>query len=273
MKASYEKKLKNKILKEKLLGILYPRVCPVCGKLLKPDLTELLNYQPGSSFFCENPFICPECAGELKYCADKARCMKCSRPLQDEGAELCRECQTVERNFDFGTAALVHDKAAGDIVYALKYSSLKCNAEFGAFEMLKAIDSTGGAASPFLNADALIPVPLHPKREFERGYNQAKLLAEELSLLIGIAYDKTIPVDSEYLERVSDTVRMKNLSGGERAAGISGAFRVCPQTRRYRRVLIVDDIFTTGATINECAKTLRHAGTAVIYFITVTIGA
>lgn len=272
MKAPADTKLKAKIIKEKLLGILYPRVCPVCGKIVKPDLTELKPLTRGESFPQRNPYICPDCARKLKYCAGYARCMKCSRPLHDTEAELCPECVRTERAFDSGLSALVHDEAAGRIMYDLKYSGLRCNAEFAAFEMMKALDHAGGADSPFLEAEALVPVPLHKRREFDRGYNQAQLLADELSFLISLSYGKTIPVDGEYLERIAQTPRLKSLGGSERAAGITGAFRVREGIRRYRKVLLVDDIFTTGATLNECAKTLRQAGSSVIYFITATIG-
>lgn len=274
MKATAQARLKHKIIKERLQGILYPRVCPVCGKLIRPDFTELKNSGPGRLFPGRDPFICPSCEKKLRYAAGNCSCMKCSRPLEDETSEYCPECLKADHCFDFGIAALVHDEAAGSIMYDLKYHNLRCNAEFGAFEMAKALDRTGGSAgSPLLDADVIIPVPLHRRREFERGYNQAGLLAEELSFLIELSFGRTIPVDCSCLERTADTPRLKTLSGRERAAGITGAFRVKGEAVKYKKVLLVDDIFTTGATLDECAKTLRQAGVAVIYFITVTIGA
>lgn len=267
-------RLKHKIIKERLQGILYPRVCPVCGKLIRPDFTELKNLTPGQGFPEKDPFICPSCEGKLRLAAGNCSCMKCSRPLEDERAEYCLECQRTSHVFDFGIAALIHDEAAGGIMYDLKYHSLKCNAEFGAFEMAKALDRTGGSTgSPLLDVDVMIPVPLHKHREFERGYNQAAILGEELAFLIELSFGKTIPVDTSYMERTAETPRLKTLSGTERAAGITGAFRVKGEAGKYKKVLLVDDIFTTGTTLDECAKTLRQAGVAVIYFITVTIGA
>lgn len=274
MKADAQTRLKHKIIKERIQGILYPRVCPVCGKLIRPDFSELKKLHPGSSFPERDPFICPECEGKLRRAAGNCSCMKCSRPLEDENAQFCPECLRTEHQFDFGIAALVHDEAAGGIMYDLKYHNLRCNAGFGAFEMAKALAKTGGSAgSPLIDADVLIPVPLHRRREFERGYNQAAVLADELSFLIELSFGKTIPVDSSYMERTAETPRLKTLSGAERAAGITGAFRVKGETGKYKKVLLVDDIYTTGTTLDECAKTLRQAGVAVIYFITVTIGA
>ena len=286
MKATAETRLKIKIIKERLQGILYPRVCPVCGKLLRVDFTELKAFCPGQplpsgsgaiparSFPSFNPYICPSCSAKLKRCAGMHGCLKCSRPLEDERAEYCPECLRADRQFDLGLAALIHDEAAGGMMYDLKYHALRCNAEPAAFEMAAALAATGGrSGSPLLDADVIIPVPLHKKREFERGYNQAEVLAQEMSLLIELSFGVSIPVDSSYLVRTLDTPRLKTLVGADRAAGLSGAFRVAGEAGRYKKILLVDDIFTTGTTLNECAKTLRQAGVAVIYFITATIGA
>ena len=274
MKADAGTKLKYRIIKERLLGMLYPRACPVCSKLIRPDFTELKNVRPGQPFPEHDPFICPSCAAKLKRCAGMHGCMKCSRPLEDDRAEYCPECLRTDRQFDFGIAALIHDEAAGGMIYDLKYKGLRCNADPAAFEMAAALAKTGGkSGSPLLDADVIIPVPLHRKREFERGYNQAQVLAQELSFLIELAFARTIPVDSSYLERTSYTPRLKTLAGAERTKGLSGAFRVAGTAGRYKKVLLVDDIFTTGTTLDECAKTLRQAGVSVIYFITGTIGA
>jgi len=106
--------------------------------------------------------------------------------------------------------------------------------------------------------DLLIPVPLHPKREQERGFNQATLLAKE----VGRGYG--LPVGRRLLRRVRATEAQRG-ARKEREANVKGAFRVDrPEKVNGRRVLLIDDVFTTGATVSECAKALMAAGAAEV---------
>lgn len=106
--------------------------------------------------------------------------------------------------------------------------------------------------------DLLIPVPLHPKREQERGFNQATLLAKEVGRGCGL------PVGRRLLRRVRATEAQRG-ARKEREANVKGAFRVDrPEKVNGRRVLLIDDVFTTGATVSECAKALMAAGAAEV---------
>jgi ComF family protein len=103
--------------------------------------------------------------------------------------------------------------------------------------------------------DLLLPVPLHTQRLRERGFNQALLLVKELSHRIGIPYEKTI------LQKKRPTIPQVNLSGAEREKGVRGAFDVIGKEELERKsVLLVDDVYTTGATVNECSKVLLRGG-------------
>jgi ComF family protein len=103
--------------------------------------------------------------------------------------------------------------------------------------------------------DLLIPVPLHPQRLRKRGFNQALLLVKELSRGIGVPYRKRI------LEKRKPTVPQVNLSGVEREKGVRGTFHLSEETAvDGKTVLLVDDVYTTGATVNECAKVLLAGG-------------
>jgi ComF family protein len=103
--------------------------------------------------------------------------------------------------------------------------------------------------------DLLLPVPLHTRRLRERGFNQALLLVKELSHRIGIPYEKTI------LQKKRPTIPQVNLSGAEREKGVRGAFDVIGKEELERKsVLLVDDVYTTGATVNECSKVLLRGG-------------
>jgi ComF family protein len=103
--------------------------------------------------------------------------------------------------------------------------------------------------------DLLIPVPLHTQRLRERGFNQALLLVKELSLRTGIPYRKTI------LQKKKSTLPQVNLSGAEREKGLRGAFQTIGKEELLEKsVLLVDDVYTTGATVNECSKVLLRGG-------------
>ena len=111
--------------------------------------------------------------------------------------------------------------------------------------------------------DLLIPVPLHPRRLRERGFNQSLLLARHLSRRLGL------PCEAEVLVKVKDTPSQTSLSPAERQRAVRGAFEVMKGERiREKRVLLVDDVFTTGATVNEASRVLLRAGAEEVLVIT-----
>ena len=105
--------------------------------------------------------------------------------------------------------------------------------------------------------DVIIPVPIHISKYKERGFNQAGLIAQALGRAM------QIPVDEEYLVRIVKTQPMKELSNRERIKNLQNAFQVREKVVRYRKVLIVDDIYTTGATFDACAAVLKDAGVSL----------
>ena len=114
--------------------------------------------------------------------------------------------------------------------------------------------------------DVILPVPIHPKRRRQRGYNQAEVLARALSSLSGL------PADTKSLARVRNTVPQKQLTAAERASNLKGAFRVSGKNLKGMSVLLVDDIYTTGATADAAAKTLKESGVKAVYVVCVAIG-
>ncbi|MGI6072431.1 MAG: ComF family protein [Lachnospiraceae bacterium] len=243
---------------ESLLGWLFPRVCPLCGEILRPAEAEKRLKK------CGNPYICPVCYDKLDFADGQARCMCCSRPLEDEQEQYCRDCSEKIREFDRGISMMLHNDAARKIIYDLKYSSMKDNGDFLAFEAARRI----GETIRRMDVDAIIPVPLHRKRLRERGYNQAAEIAKRFVNFM----EEDFTIDEEYLVRRKKTQPLKGMSGQERMSSLQGVFAINKEAGRYERVLIVDDIFTTGATLNECAKTLKQAGVNMVYFMTMSIG-
>ena len=114
--------------------------------------------------------------------------------------------------------------------------------------------------------DVIIPVPIHISRLKMRGYNQAGLIAEALGRIVGI------PIDEEALVRVIKTAPMKELSNRERVKNLQNAFQADEKVVRYKKVLIVDDIYTTGATFDACAAVLKQAGVREVYGISLCVG-
>ena len=111
-----------------------------------------------------------------------------------------------------------------------------------------------------------MPVPIHPSRKRRRGYNQAELIARELSGLSGI------PVNTALMERIKKTRPLKNLSHEERQNNLKRAFKIRQNDVKLNTIVIIDDIYTTGSTIDSMARVLHGAGITEVYFVALTIG-
>ena len=244
--------------KEKLLRIIFPEVCPVCGDVLTDK-----NRCKG------NPYICKYCYSTLSF-AKGRRCLKCAKSVDDETKVICGECERKERFFDRGFALLTHDEAAKKIIYGFKFDYNLDNLRFPALEAALRI----GRVINHLGVEAFIPVPLHKSRLRERGYNQAELLTEEIVRFMELLYGISPVCDSTYLIRKKKTKYQRDLDHKYREENVKNAFCVNPESAGvYKRVCIVDDIYTTGSTINSCAKALKAAGCTNVYFFAVsTVG-
>jgi ComF family protein len=120
-----------------------------------------------------------------------------------------------------------------------------------------------GKILPLRDIDVILPVPLHGRRLYERGFNQALLLADR----IGSRF--SLPVCYDNLVRIRPTRPQVELSGRDRVKNVAGAFSlIAPLAVKNCRVLLIDDVFTTGATMNECAKVLKRAGAAHVAALT-----
>lgn len=228
-------------LGEWLLQILFPRRCPVCDGIVRPAGKK----------------ICGKCVGRLRK-IEVPWCMRCGKKLQEE-AQYCPECRERERTYVRGRALYEYASAAPSI-YRFKYGNRR---EYGAYfgeEMAEELGSFIRKVEP----DGLIPIPLHWKRLRSRGYNQAQILAEEIGRLL------QIPVYSKLLKRGRNTVPMKKLNGAERQNNLKRAFNVAGNDVKLKRVIIVDDIYTTGTTIEEAARVLKKAGVEEVYFVTLS---
>lgn len=235
--------LKNNFL-EKIINIIYPNKCPLCGKVLEFD--EL---------------VCKKCESELKYIREPI-CKKCGKQLLEEEKEYCEDCKKRIHYFDSGIGVFAYTGSIKNAIYEFKYKDMKV---YGKFFGMKMAEYAKGYINHW-KADVIVPVPVSKKKYLKRGYNQAEILAKELSK------NCNIPMDATVLYRIKDTRPQKEMTRESRKKNLENAFIISGNVVKYKKVILVDDIYTTGSTIDECAKALKAAGVEKVFFISQTIG-
>lgn len=236
--------IRNRI-KETALSILYPRRCPVCHDIVMPA----------------GELICPSCKETVSFVGETV-CLRCGKEIAAKEIEYCYDCSRHERSFERGYALAVYDDVMRQSVRQFKNGG---RIEYGDW-YAKEIWERCGQELKRLEADALVPVPLHRSRQAERGYNQAEQLARRLGKHLGL------PVWPGALRRIHRTTAQKYLGAGERSRNLESAFAPGKQQVTGRTVILVDDIYTTGGTAQECTKVLLEAGAEKVYLVNVCIG-
>ena len=202
--------------------------------------------------------LCSECWGKMDFITEPC-CDRCGMPLPVDTGAACADCRAREPAFDRARAAFLYRGVGRDLVLAFKMADRSYLAP-------KLAEWLHRAAMPLLaDTDLVVPVPLHRWRLFGRRFNQSAILARLLARQAGKA------VAPDLLVRRRRTAPQTKLSGRERRRNLQGAFAV----RRGRaadvagrRVLLVDDVLTTGATASECARALQRAGVESVYVAT-----
>jgi ComF family protein len=231
-----------------LIDIAFPRNCMLCR-----------TYHPATA---HDP-LCPRCRETLPL-NKPPFCIRCSRHLNAVSEEgLCPSCRTRLPPFDEAWALLHYEGPVREILHRFKFhNKTAVRRTFAA--LLHAF--TERYALQFPDAEMVIPIPLHPARLRERGYNQADLLAA------GVAHEFQLPLRNDILIRVNHTPRQSALGAKDRWTNIKGAFRIQNLSAIVgRSVIVVDDILTTTATASEAAKTLKDAGASRVIIITLGI--
>ena len=236
-------------MRDIIYDALYPPRCPVCDGILYDSKSE------------KRPLICKSCIGKVSF-IDGDICLKCGKAIESSEEEFCHDCMTKHFEYKRGVAAFSYSKAMKRSMYGFKYNNRR---EYGKFYAQSIWDLRKEVIAGW-NCDAIIPVPLHIKRQRKRGYNQAAVLARWLE-----EYFK-LPVDDKILFRVKNTIPQKELAVKGRKNNIENAFQTGANVIKYNKVILVDDIYTTGATIEECARVLKLAGVKEVYFVTACIG-
>jgi ComF family protein len=228
--------------------VVFPRTCVPCGAIVENSPYENL---------------CTACARSLEFAKDPA-CTTCGHPFYGEvdGERSCPHCVSLHPAFNRGRTAVLCKGAARDLIHELKYRR-------GVFVMhdMERVFAQARHVLELARGAHLVPVPLHPRKQRERGYNQTLLLAEALHrALDGEA------VLSPVLERVVDTPSQTAFDRKARLSNLKNAFALRPDAaiKPDLHYVLVDDVFTTGSTLNSCARVLRRAG--VLNLDVVTFG-
>ncbi len=204
--------------------------------------------------------ICAECEEEFSY-VQEPYCLCCGKEIAQEEKEYCATCQGKTFAFDSCVALMSYDQLAADSLAKFKYGARPEYANFYA----RALIERRGDDLRRMNPQLIVPVPVHASRLRERGYNQAQVLAEGLGKGLGI------PVRDDILIRTRKTIAQKELGAASREKNLSQAIEVTMPLTGVKRVLVVDDIYTTGSTMQVCAKALRKAGVQTVYGCVVAV--
>jgi len=230
---------------QSLNHLLWPAVCINCRENI-----------------CEtDKDLCKNCWEQILSCSGGDYCPRCGKDVSKfalvEGA--CPDCQGMEIHFDGIARGGVYFGALGKMILAFKNSQTELDSTLG-FLANSALQGSGFTD----DIEFFVPVPLHWMRRLVRGYNQSLVLAKKLK-------HPKAEINTD-LVRIRYTEKQVSMSFSERAANVAGAFAVRKgHSFAGRKVCLVDDIKTTGATLNECAKTLKEAGTSKVYALVLAV--
>ena len=228
--------------------MVYPRRCAGCSRPMDID--------PGH--------VCWECLAAMQI-IEHPFCAKCGDPIDGivEDAYVCSWCVRNEPKFDAARSAVRYRGTLGVVLQSFKYGGVTC-ASSKLVDLLYACIRTHFACEQF---DLVAFVPLYPTKERDRTFNQSRILAA------GLAAKLSIPLFAQALRRTRDTPTQTSLNSRARRENVKNAFSVPhPDWIAGRRLLLVDDIMTTGATVAECSHKFRKAGAASVHVATVARG-
>jgi ComF family protein len=231
------------------LGFFYPEICRICE---------------AERATAKNGFVCSKCWTQVRFIRPPF-CKRCGLPFEGgiTTAFECTNCREMELHFSSARSAVVAKTIVLEVIHRFKYQRELWFEPFLADLLLR-------EALPVLRGqkwDFIAPVPLHPTKEREREFNQAEVLARYLSIAA------RIPLNNKLLRRVSPTATQTLLTREQRAKNMRGAFAVRGGVRLDgEKIILVDDVFTTGATTSACAKALKAAGAGDVCVWTVARG-
>lgn len=214
--------------------LLFPPSCLSCGQRLPDSLL---------------PLFCTRCQGDI-VCISSPRCTCCGLPFTAGSDHLCGDCVRCLHHFDLARSAFAYQPPVSRLILGLKFG-----ADMSGLSSLACLARLGGCLEELAPPDLIVPVPLHRRRLQQRGFNQAILIAR---CCFPGWRDR---IEPSLLTRIRPTPPQTGLTGRQRRRSLGNAFALTsPIPLTGKQVLLVDDVFTTGSTVNECAKKMVRAG-------------
>ncbi len=234
-----------------LRELIFPVRCPGCD--------EILSLRDRKKHFCNS------CYPNIKKVRG-AICMKCGKKLLNPSDEYCLDCTKINHSFDRNRSLYVYDGPIREAMYRFKYSNRRVYARVFTEEIRVELGSFFREIEEEGKIDAVVPIPMSRKSVRKRGYNQAEALSHCISKEFGI------PERRDLIVRDKDTKKMKTLDPVERRLNLINAFKCRDFGVKLKKILLVDDIYTTGATLDSVAMEFKEHGVSEVYSICVCIG-
>jgi ComF family protein len=205
----------------------------------------------------ENAWLCQNCLNQISYILGPI-CQQCGLPLPNEKVSICQSCDNKVLIAIDGirAAAYFENTPIRQAIHSLKYYNHRAIVSILGQILAKTYHRYG------LGADVLVPVPLHPLRWQERGYNQSELLAQALGNLVNV------PVETQTLQRIRHTEAQTKLGAEARQKNVADAFACQLPKLARQNILLIDDVCTTGSTLDACAIALKQSGVRAVWGLT-----
>lgn len=223
----------------KLIELLFPKTCMGCGKFIKINAV--------------NKWLCKDCEEDFELADSKYyKCEKCGRIIDYIGT--CEFCSQNDVYYDQGYTIFEYEGKIRKSIINYKFNEMKCFSDY--YSEIMADYFNNKCSNEY---DYVTSVPLYRSKYWARGYNQSEVIAKKFSNKINVPYNRI-------LKKIINTKQQSTLSATNRHKNIKDAF-MCIKDIQNKNILIIDDILTTGSTINECCKTLKAAGAKKVDFI------
>ena len=224
---------------DSLINLLFPRTCFGCDMRLQR----------------EKKILCQDCEDSLQFLTNV--CQTCGSP---EKPSNCPACYSNEFAFDKAQSVFTFNSIVQNLVHELKYNEMKTIAKYLGWHVSKYLHDF----QPFDNVDIIVPVPLHKVKKRSRGFNQAEFLSKEISINENWLHIPNLVLRNKF----TDT--QTKLDRKQRQANVSDAFILNPKIKiQSKNILIVDDVSTTGSTVNSICKLLKKNNAGKIYVLTI----
>jgi ComF family protein len=224
-----------------IFNLIFPKICIHC----RTNITS------------KESLLCDVCRSTLEFRSGDF-CPQCGAILNSNKCEMCEE---INYCFDKAFSAFSYTKVMKSLIYSIKYDDMKKVGEFLAFYLSEYWEKYVN----ILDIDYVIPVPLHKVKKRMRGYNQASIIGENFAKLLNFKFDSSL------IKRIYFTKTQTKLTKFQRAKNIKNAFKITKADKiKDKNILVIDDVFTTGSTVNEISEMLKNNNAGKIYILTVS---